>query len=427
MMARLCFSLLCAALLAPAIVLAEQPESPSLEDRITTAASEHSLRLDFAKGVFFGPAWERLVAEGRNARFFLVGEEHGIAENPLLVAQLFTELSQHGYEKLAIEISPTMAWFLDQALEREGLDGLRELFSEPGGEPAFFGMAEEAQMLAVVRAVVPAGRSVLWGTDYEVAGDRQLLKLLEQAEKPAAAEAALDDLVAASAASWAKYEETRSPQYIFSFAGDPALVRAVREAWPEPDTWSAVILNTLEKTLTVNNLWVQGRAWESNAARADLQRENFLRYWRAEKARGGAPRVMAKYGASHMVKGLSQTAVFDLGTLLPAIAELEGGHSFSVMIVPGEGSMIAGLNPSTWSYEPRPVEGGYLDGIAPLTRAAFDDKFTLIDLVALRPLVGMNRGDLDDELFRNVHGFDMLLVMSGSTPSGELIHDAPDQ
>jgi hypothetical protein len=425
-MARLCYSLMGAALLVANIALADQPEAPSVEDRITTAATEHRLRLDFGNGLFFGPAWDRLLAEGRNAQFFLVGEEHGIAENPLLVAQLFTALSEHGYEKLAIEVSPTMAWILDQALEQDGLNGLRELFSRPGGEPAFFGMAQEAEMLAIVRAAAPDGRLVLWGTDYEVAGDRQLLRRLEQADKPAAAEAALDDLVAASAASWAKYRETRSPQYIFSFAGDPALVRAVREAWPEPDSWSAVILNTLEKTLTVNNLWVQGRAWESNAVRADLQRANFLRYWRAEKARGSVPKVMAKYGASHMVQGLSQTAVYDLGTLLPALAELEGSHSFSVMVVPGKDSMIAGLNPSTWSYEPRPAQAGYLDGIAPLTQAAFDNTFTLIDLVALRPVVGMNRGDLDDELFRIVHGFDMLLVMSGSTPSSELIHDAPD-
>ena len=32
----------------------------------------------------------------------------------------------------------------------------------------------------------------------------------------------------------------------------------------------------------------------------------------------------------------------------------------------------------------------------------------------------MNRGDLDDELFRAIHGFDMLLVMSGSTPSEQV-------
>jgi hypothetical protein len=57
---------------------------------------------------------------------------------------------------------------------------------------------------------------------------------------------------------------------------------------------------------------------------------------------------MAKYGASHIVRGLSQTAVYDLGTLLPEIAAIEGGHSFSLLVLPGAGSSIAGLNPSNW-------------------------------------------------------------------------------
>ena len=412
-----------AALLLASVVSAEEAADPTREDRISAAAAEHRLRLDFDGETFSGPGFDRLVAEGQAAQFFLIGEEHGIAENPMLAAQLFSELSKHGYSKLSIEISPTMAMLLDDAVAADGLDGLRNLFSQPGGEPAFFGMREEAEMLAAVRAAVPTNDPVLWGTDYEVAGDRQLLKLLENAEKPAAAEAALEAVLDASAASWAEYEKTGSPQFIFSFAGDPALVRAVRDAWPEPDARSEIILNTLEKTLLVNKLWVQGSAWESNRARATLQRENFLRYWHAEKRRGATPKVMAKYGGSHVVRGLSQTAVYDLGTLLPEIAAIEGGKSVSVLVVPGAGSMTAVLDPSTWSFEPRPPKDGYNKGIEPLMNAAFESSFTLIDLVSLRPVVGMNRRELDDELFRVVHGFDMLLVMSGSTASGELDHD----
>jgi len=278
-------------------------------------------------------------------------------------------------------------------------------------------------MLAAIRAVLPDNEPALWGTDYEVAGDRQLLKLLRQADKPPAAEAALTDLIAASDASWAEYDRRHAPEYIFSFAGDPALVRAVRDAWPDPDPQSDVILNTLEKTLAINQLWVRSEAWASNDARAALQRENFLRYWQAEKGRGEAPKVLAKYGASHMVRGLSQTAVYDLGSLLPEIAAIEGGHTVSLMVVPGAESMTAGLNPSIWRYEPRPAAGGYIDGIEPLMDAAFEDAFTLINLRALRHVAGMNRGDLDDEVFRVIHGFDFLLVMSGSTPSADLAHD----
>jgi len=397
--------------------------SESIESKLTAAASEHRQQLDFDGSVFSGPGWERLVNEGEAAQFFLIGEEHGIAENPKLAAQLFVELSKRGYTKLAIEISPTMASQLDAALVADGLDGLRALYAEPGGEPAFFGMREEAELLATVRAAVRSDQAVLWGTDYEVASDRQLIKHLQKAQKPAAAEAALEALADASAAAWAQWQETGSPQFIFSFAGDPAMVAAIRDAWPDSDPRSATILNTLEQTLAINRLWIEGRAWESNQQRAALQRQNFLRHWSAAKRRGETPRVLAKYGASHMVRGLSQTAVYDLGTSLPEIAAIEGGHSVSVMVVPGKGSQIAGLNPSTWSYEPQPAEGGYLKGLAPLIDAAFDDAFTLIDLVPLRPIVGMRGSKVDDELFRTVHGFDMLLVMSGSTASSELDHD----
>ena len=89
--------------------------TPERTERITSAALEHRLRLGFDDGVFAGPAWDRLVAEGKASQFLMVGEEHGIAENPLLVAQLFEALAPHGYSKLAIEISPVMASLLDEA------------------------------------------------------------------------------------------------------------------------------------------------------------------------------------------------------------------------------------------------------------------------------------------------------------------------
>jgi len=409
------------ALLLCNLAFAEDADSPSVEEMLRAAAEQQRLVLNYDQAKFFGPAWDRLLAEGRAAQFFLVAEEHGIAENPRLAGQLFIELSASGYSRFVIEISPTMATMLDQAAADSGLDGLRRLFAEPGGAPAFFGMREEAEMLATIRASQPGDEIVFWGTDYEVLSDRQLLKILAATEKPAAAQASLDDVLAVADEIWGRYEETKSPQYIFSFAGDPALIRAVRNAWPDADERSDRILNTLEETLTINQLWVQGKAWESNNRRASLQRENFLSYWQAAKANGDSPRLMAKFGASHLVRGLSQTAVFDLGTLLPEIAATEGGQTVSLLVLPGPGTDVAALNPATFAYEPRPVSGGYSKGLESLIDAALPNEFTLIDLEPLRSIVGMNRGPVNDELFRVIHGFDLLLVMSGSTASGNLV------
>lgn len=399
---------------------AHAEEPPTLAAQLQAAASEQRMLLDYADGRFSGAAWDFLLAEGRQAQFFAIGEEHGIAENPKLAAALFAELVEHGYSKLAIEISPPMASALDQALADGGLPGLQALYAQPGAEPAFYGMREEAEFLAAARAAAPAG-PFLWGADYEVGADRHLLRRLVELPKPEAAEQALQALVDASNASWAKYAETGGPQYIFSFAGDPELVRSLRAAWPTPGAEADWILDTLEETLVINQLWVSGQAWRSNERRGAFLRDNFLRHWRQARQAGPAPRVMLKFGASHVVRGRNMTDTYDIGALLPELAALEGRGSFSVLVLPGIESQIARFNPVEWSYQPAPAKDGYAADLEPLTSAAMADAFTLIDLRPLRPIVGMRAPS--EALRRTVLGFDALLVMSGSTASANLAAD----
>jgi hypothetical protein len=392
-------------------------------NKLTEAARENSFRLNFDGNTFVGPALDQLLAAARDSQFFLIGEEHGIAENPKLAAQLFTTLIADGYEKLVIEISPPVAAILDTAAKDGGIEGLRSLYASPGGEPAFFGMREEAELLAAVRAALPDAAEVLWGVDYEVASDRPLLRQLYETDRPASSNQPLDTLIAASDAAWSQYDETGSPKYIFGFSGDPALVTAVQDAWPDPVDSAAWILDTLQSTLEINRSWMQGRGWESNALRAALLRSNFLRHWQASKRDGNVPKVMVKLGGNHVVRGRNMTGTFDLGTLLPEIAAVEGGRSFSVLVLPGAESMTAVLNASSWTYASQPAKDNYAKGIEALTDAAYADTFTLIDLVALRPIVGSNIDRYGADVARVVHGFDMLLVMSGSNASSELEHD----
>jgi hypothetical protein len=391
--------------------------TPPLADRLAARAREARLRLDYRDGTFAGPGWERLLAVGRDSHFFMLGEEHGIAENPKLAAALFRELVPSGYSRLGIEISPPMASELDRALQTGGMAGLRRFLAEPANAVAFFGMREEAELLAAARAAVPGRKPVLWGVDYEVGADRRLIALLKQKRKPQAAVTALAALEAASNASWARYQETRSPQYIYGFSGDPALVRAVRAAWPGIDARSSWILETLEETFEINGLWAGRQAWQSNARRVAFMRSNFLRHWRAE---GGRPRTFLKLGASHLMRGRSSTEVFDLGTLIPELAQIEGVKSFQLLVLPGRGASLAQFNPGTFRYEARPAQGDYSTGLQPIIDQAFPDAFTLFDAHRLRPLLGFSRQPQDATLMRMVHGFDAILVMSGSTPSTNL-------
>jgi len=392
------------------------PSAPSApQSKLAQAISGNRMPLAFDGARFSGAGYDWLLKRGSDAQAFLLGEEHGIAENPKLAAQLFADLAPRGYRKLVVEISPPMAVALDRGLASRDESELRSLLTTPESRVAFFGLKEEAQWLQAARAALPGNAPFLWGVDYELAADRYLIRKLVQATKPATAVEALSKLSTASAESWAKYEQTHNPQFIFSFAGDPRLVAALRDAWPEADAEARSIMDTLEHTLAINAAWATGNGYESNLRRSRFMRANLLRHWQAKPRED---RVFMKMGASHMVRGLGMSDVFDLGTLVPELVAEAGGHSFNVLVLPGIGSQTANLDPTKFTYVPGNREE--YAGMEVFRQAVLPGQFTVFDTAALRPLASSNGGDTPLPLWRAIHGFDAVLVMTGSQPSSNL-------
>jgi hypothetical protein len=387
-------------------------------DKLAAAAAAARLPMAFDGKQFAGAGYDWLLKRGREAHAFLIGEEHGIAENPKLAAQLFGDLAPHAYRYVAVEVSPPMADALERALA-SGDSALRRLLTAPESRVPFFGMREEADWLSAVRPAAPRNRPFLWGLDYDVAADRYLLARLHARPKPIAAAQALDELAAASAGSWARYEETRNPQFVFSFSGHPALVEAVEQAWPRRDAESRTILHTLRETLAINQLWGSGKGYESNLRRSQLMRANLLRYWEEKERFDPDGRVLMKMGASHLVRGVNMSDVFDLGTLVPELTGARGRSSFHMLVLPGPTSQTANLDPTRFVYVPGKRDE-YGEGMDIFDKAVLPDGFTLFDTTPLRPIASSSSGEVPLPLWRVIHGFDAVLVMTGSTPSSNL-------
>jgi hypothetical protein len=414
-----------AAAAAPVVVLHSGSSAASLAqakpeatqmDRLRQAIAGSRMPIDFDGNQFSGAGYDWLVKRGAEAHAFLLGEEHGIAENPKLAAQLFKDLAPAGYRNLAVEISPPMARALDEALLK-GPAATRALLTNPKSRLAFFGMREEADFLAAARAAVPRTQRLLWGLDYDVAADRYLIAQLKAASKPAGAETALARLAQASAESWAKYDETHNPQYIFSFAGDPKLVRNLVAAWPGADAHFRLIMDTLEQTLAINAMWGAQKGYESNLLRVRLLRANLLRYWKARHDPDA--RLFMKFGASHMVRGVSMTDTFDIGSLVPELVAEQGGTSFHLLVLPGPGAQTANLDPTKFVYVPGNRDQ-YGEGTELFDEAVIPATFTLFDMAELRPIASSHSGAVPLHLWRVIHGFDAVLVMTGSHPSSNL-------
>lgn len=407
---------LAGARLAAQAAPARTSSKPTRIQRLAEAIAANRMPLDFDGSRFSGAGYDWLLQRGSAAHAFLLGEEHGIAENPTLAAQLFAALVPSGYRHAAVEISPPMAAALDAALASSDPNAFRRLLTTPESRVAFFGMREEAAWLRAIHGALRGKGGSLWGMDYEVGADRYLIRKLQATRKPAAAERALARLAAASTDSWARYEQTHNPEMIFSFAGDPGLVQALRIAWPSADAQSQLIMDTLEQTLAINRLWVAGDGYASNLLRSKLMRKNLLRYWRKMPP---AERLFMKLGASHLVRGCSMTDIFDLGTLVPDLLAERDQQAFHMLVLPGPESQTANLDPTRFLYVPGKRDE-YGEGMSLFDRAVIPARFTLFDTAPLRPIANSYSGEIPLPLWRVVHGFDAVLIMTGSRPSSNL-------
>lgn len=379
------------------------------------AANRHPLRLE--QGSLAGPGGELLTRESGNAQFTLLGEEHGVREIPALAAALLRAVRPNGYRHLAIEVSPLSARRIAEiAGIPEPRRAFEELFRDPLNWMPFYTMPPETALLAW--AVGREGSYTVWGLDYEVWADRYWLRRLEAIVTPtarpavAAARARADSGFARAARG--------DPSQIFSFTAPESLFTALREAVaPASGSEAAEILQVLERTVDINRPFLAGRNYESNLKRSTYLKENFLRaYDAARRSGGGPPRMLLKFGAFHVERGLNGVRQHDVGWLAAALAEADGGRSFHILAVGGPGTQHAVFDIRTLRYRPQPVEWIEADAMRPVREAIDSRDFVVFDLRPIRALIQDRRlRDVAAQLERIVFGFDVLVVLTGSGPS----------
>jgi hypothetical protein len=405
---------------APPRAQSQTPRSPAA--RLLEALQGNRLPLTMNDGPA-GRGWDWLVQEARDARFTLIGEEHGVVETAQFSAALFNALRGSGYSRIAVELSPIMAQDIEAAARRNGVQGIADFLAVPGASGALYDMREEAQFLAAAVNAAPRSERVLWGLDREIFSDRYLISKLE-ARAPRRARESFMRLKEASTNAWARHKQNPDPENLFSLSQDPAVVSAVRTAWPNPDRESDTILRTLEESLAISAAARTGGAWASAQRRAQWNRNNLAARLREEQGRGAPPKVMLKFGYNHMIRGANYFNVFDLGAMVDEVAALSGGHAFHLLVLPGPGSRQAVFGPGR-SFVP--VSSDEFDefraGDQRLTRVLPNANATgheVIDFRVLRPLALRGLEGWNPDVVRTIHGYDAAVIWKGALASSAL-------
>jgi hypothetical protein len=401
---------------APARVKAQSQGSP--QARLLEALRKDRLPLTMGDAPA-GRGWEWLVKEARDARFTLIGEEHGVAETAQLSAALFKALRGSGYDRMAIELSPIIAKDIEAAARRNGVQGILDFFAGPGTWSPMY-LREEARFIAAVVDSAPSGERVLWGFDREIFSDPYLISRLE-ARVPRRAREPFARLKEASSGTWARRQKDPGAEPPFMFAQEPAVVTAVRKAWPNPDSESDTILRTLEESLAINAVARTGTAWASSDRRARWMRDNLAALLRAERARGSTPKVMMKFGYNHAIRGANYVNIFDVGAMTDEVAALSGERAFHIIVLPGPGSRQAVMGPGRSFVAVSSDEfDEFKAGDQRLTRVLSNADATgheVIDLRALRPLAMRGLEGWNADVVRTIHGYDAAVIWKGAHAS----------
>jgi len=395
---------------------AQQQTTP--QARLLAALQGNRLPLTMSDGHPAGPGWDWLVEQARDARFTLVGEEHGVAETAQLSAALFKALRKSGYTRMAIELSPIIVQDIEAAARRKGLQGILDFYARPDTWSPMY-LRQEAELIASVIDAAPRNQRVLWGFDREIFSDRYLVSRLEP-RVPRSAKASFTRLKEASTSAAARQQQNQGPPFLFS-GQDPAVVSAIRAAWPNPDPESDVVLRTLEESLAINAVAQTGTAWDSSERRAQWMRNSLAAVLREDRGRASPPKVLMKAGYNHMIRGLNYVNIFDAGSLPDEVAALSGDRAFHVIVLPGPGSRQAVLGPwrsfaSVSSDEFDEFQAGDQRLTRVLSKAAATGH-EVIDLRALRPLAMRGLEGWNADVVKTIHGYDAAVIWKGAHAS----------
>ena len=370
-------------------------------------------------GVPAGPGWDWLVREAADARFTLIGEEAGVAETSLLSSALFNALRGSGYGRVAIELSPPIAEDIEAAARRNGREGIVDVLTNPGVF-TFYNLREEARFLADVIQAAPRNERVLWGLDREIFSDRYLISSLEN-KVPQRALHAFTRLKQASANALVRFEQTQNPDDMFLLSEDPAVVSAVRAAWPNPDHRSDLIMRTLEESLAIETAERVGGAWPYLQRRAQWKRNNLAQLLMSDRGGNVPPKIMMKLGYNHAIRGANYVNVFDVGAMAGEVAALTGDRAFHIIVLPGLGSRqaVAGQKRSfgsvaTEDFDSLSAGDRRLTRVLPNPNAAGHE---VIDLRTGRPLAMRGLESWNPDLVRTIFGYDAAVIWKGAHAS----------
>ncbi len=346
----------------------------------------------FEDGNLSGDGLSFFKEEADQNSFFLIGEDHGIGDIPLFTAALFEQFNSHGYEYFATETGPYTADMVQEMAAKDEWETLfKQHFEQYPWSIPFYIYQEECTILRNVLKNNPQGKQLIWGLDQEFAASfRMFFKKLEMEAEKTTAKTVANEYYEMAESTFKEAAESKNPGKSLLAVIQPSDFEKLRNAFSDQPA-SVELINELEKSVNIYRMWFTRQGYESNCTRAEMMKRYFMKYYSAAKAKGESPKVMFKFGANHIYRGLNGLNVFDIGNFISELASQEGTSSFHMYVIGRKGTQNRS-NPFSKSDDDKFAEydpASYLDKIdfSTVLQATPTTDWAVIDVRPLRKLL----------------------------------------
>ncbi|MGB0522274.1 MAG: hypothetical protein ACPGJS_04910 [Flammeovirgaceae bacterium] len=366
-----------------------------------------------------GAGKEFLINAAKNSQFFLIGEDHGLAELPLFTTFMVNALANTagGYGYFATETGPITASYLQKMAKSKNADQQFAKLNQtiPWAVPFYF-YQEEVEILKAMMKLRKDDEPRIWGLDQEFIGAPRLLfkKLIEIAPNPEA-KTLVETYLAKAQKGFEETIKTKNPTSILMYNLKPADFEKIKSAFQG----NVEAINIIDELIVSQSIYLKffsQQGFASNVQRAELMKSHFLDYYQQAKAKNNTlPKVLFKFGANHIYRGANGLNAFDIGNFVSELASMEKSSSFHLYVVGVKGTQNA-YNPFVDEKEKnKPYDASkYLDKInfSPIFSVSEEKDWTVIDLRTVRELLFYGKiKNLDNGLEKLIWSYDAVLVI----------------
>jgi hypothetical protein len=399
--------------------LAPRTQCQTLSDALT--AARYSLRVDDSG--FSGTGAHVLTQALDDAQFVAIGEDHLTREIPRFAAAVCDEMAPRGLGAMALETSPAAAQFVESTFgASDRAARMADLERKFPDSIAFLSDRQENDLAEHCVEAAKGNDFHLWGLDQEFLGSAGwILQRMIETDPGPKAMAAIRSMQKDQQEGAAEAAHTGDLSKLYLLSSTDAQIAAARTAILSD---GRPLTRQIFAQLTESRSLYQEHALDfrsSNARRATLLKQNFLKNYRAAKAtRGAPPRVLVKFGDTHLYRGLNELHEGNLGNFLSELADVTGSRSLQIMVLG-----VAGEHATYSNYgQPFKHSAFVLDeddnykwlapAVATRKDVSADGPWTLYDLRQLR----FGRvARLDPSWERVAYGYDLLVLIPEITPA----------